>query len=76
MHQAYHASLIVQAGTYGVMVLFGVLPAAMVWSERYQQSTLTQIRAVPGGRVVLLGVGGTAVAIIVNEAVKSLLAMQ
>ena len=61
-----------KAGTYGVMVLFGVLPAAMVWSERHMQTTLTQIRVVPGGRPTLLLVGGTAVAIIVNEFAKSI----
>ena len=60
-------SVRIQAGTYGVLVLFGVLPAAMAWSERYSQTTLTQIRVVPGSKPVLLGVGGIAVAIIARE---------
>ena len=29
------------AGTYGVLTLFGLLPVAMAWSERYE------VRAVP-----------------------------
>jgi tyrosine-specific transport protein len=57
----------VQAGTYGVLVLFGVLPSAMTWSEREWKTTLTQIRVVPGGPPVLLGVGGIATAIIAHE---------
>ena len=66
------AGCVVQAGTYGVLVLFGVLPAAMVWRERFAlQSASTRIRAVPGGRPVLLAVGGFALAIIVHEMVTT-----
>jgi hypothetical protein len=61
----------VQAGTYGVLVLFGILPAAMAWSERYNGTTLTQIRIVPGGMVTLVGVGGIAAAVIVNELIET-----
>ena len=32
------------AGTYGVLVLFGLLPAAMAWSERYSETTLTRVQ--------------------------------
>jgi hypothetical protein len=35
-----------QAGTYGVLILFGVIPSAMIYSERYWQSTLTTIRTI------------------------------
>ena len=62
--------LCTQAGTYGVLVLFGIMPAAMVWSERYGQSTLTQIRVVPGGRAMLIGSGGIAAAIVADQLVK------
>lgn len=43
-------------GLYGVSVLFGVLPAAMVWRQRYSKDAglATLVRpAVPGGRVGL-----------------------
>jgi tyrosine-specific transport protein len=55
------------AGTYGVLVLFGLLPPAMAWSERYWKTTLTDIRVIQGGRPVLLAVGGVAAGIITNE---------
>ena len=31
------------AGTYGVLVLFGLVPAAMAWSERYCGTTLSRV---------------------------------
>lgn len=53
----------------GVLVLFGLFPVAMVWSERFSRppTTLTRIEIVPGGRPMLLLVGGTAAAIIGRE---------
>ena len=54
-----------------MLTLFGILPAAMAWSERYGDSTLTKIEIVPGGKPVLLLVGGTAAAIIVNEVAET-----
>ena len=61
-----------QAGTYGVMVLFGVLPVAMAWSERYAGTTLTQVRIVPGGKPVLVVMGSISVGIIANEVIQKL----
>ncbi len=61
------------AGTYGVLVLFGILPALMVYSERYGGTTLSQYQLVPGGRVVLGLVGGAAVMVIVNEIVTTVM---
>ncbi|KAK9846332.1 hypothetical protein WJX81_001708 [Elliptochloris bilobata] len=55
------------AGTYGVLVLFGVLPAAMAYSERYGDSTLTRFQVVPGGRASLVLVGALAGGVIVNQ---------
>ena len=55
------------AGTYGVLVLFGLVPAAMVWSERYNNTTLTTIRVAPEGRLVLLGTGAAAGAVILDQ---------
>ncbi|WOL06726.1 hypothetical protein Cni_G15460 [Canna indica] len=48
------------AGTYGVLVLFGVLPAAMSWSERYSKTSRTPSipPLVPGGRYALVTVVG------------------
>lgn len=57
------------AGTYGVLVLFGILPAAMCWSDRYSNSSpsvkLPQL--VPGGRITLSLVIGGAGYIILSE---------
>jgi hypothetical protein len=58
-----------QAGTYGVLVLFGVMPAAM-WSERSRQDAATMIRVVPGGKPMLLSGGSLAAAVVLNEAAK------
>jgi len=40
------------AGSFGAVVLFGVLPALMAWSGRYSKKISTK-PLVPGGRVVL-----------------------
>ncbi|XP_076882578.1 uncharacterized protein LOC143531077 [Bidens hawaiensis] len=57
------------AGTYGVLVLFGVLPAAMSWSDRYSGSSLSSSipELVPGGRFTLSLVLGGAGYVIVSE---------
>lgn len=63
----------VSAGTYGVMTLFGLLPAGMAWLQRYGGESGTgssagmKIELVPGGKLMLGGVGGFAVAVIVYE---------
>lgn len=41
------------AGTYGIAVLFGALPAAMAWSARSNVATKTFRPALPGGRPLL-----------------------
>lgn len=56
-----------------MLTLFGVLPAAMAWSERYGDTTLTKTQIVPGGRPLLLLVGGSAAVVIVKEASAALL---
>ncbi|XP_051134287.1 uncharacterized protein LOC127253650 isoform X2 [Andrographis paniculata] len=50
------------AGTYGVLVLFGVVPGAMAWSDRYSESSDSpKIPAlVPGGKFALALVMGGA----------------
>jgi tyrosine-specific transport protein len=62
------------AGTYGVLVLFGVLPAAMAWSERYTDTCLPPAvkPVVPGGRFTLAVVMGAAGLVITYEALNSL----
>jgi tyrosine-specific transport protein len=62
------------AGTYGVLTLFGIQPAAMAWSARYgsNSSMQAQQQIVPGGKVVLLAVGGAATGVILNEVVQLL----
>nr|TKS17255.1 uncharacterized protein D5086_0000015270 [Populus alba] len=61
------------AGTYGVLVLFGIIPAAMAWSDRYSSSS-TSIKLqqlVPGGKVTLSLVMGAAGFIILSEILEN-----
>lgn len=67
----FYAALDV-AGTYGVMTLFGLLPAAMAWSQRLPRSQsrpAPHTRLMAGGNAVLIGVGAIALAVIFNEIV-------
>lgn len=59
------------AGTYGVLVLFGMVPVAMVVSERYAGTTLCAIKVAPGGPAMLALTGLTAGGIILNEIITS-----
>lgn len=59
------------AGTYGVLVLFGILPAAMSWSDRYVVSSSTATQLVPGGKVMLSVVMGAAGYVIVSEIIEN-----
>ncbi|KAG2311824.1 hypothetical protein Bca4012_026315 [Brassica carinata] len=62
------------AGTYGVLVLFGILPAAMSWSDRYVVSPSTATSSpqlVPGGKVTLSIVMGAAGYVIISEVVEN-----
>lgn len=57
------------AGTYGVLLLFGIIPVAMVCSERYiENTTLTRDTLVPGGIPMLALLGCAATAIILDQA--------
>ncbi|KAL2535968.1 Tryptophan/tyrosine permease [Forsythia ovata] len=60
------------AGTYGVLVLFGVLPAAMSWIDRYSESSKSPNipLLVPGGRITLSLVIGGAGLVIISEIVE------
>ncbi|PQQ16239.1 uncharacterized protein Pyn_00815 [Prunus yedoensis var. nudiflora] len=64
------------AGTYGVLVLFGILPAAMSWSDRYSSSSpamkLPVPQLVPGGRLTLSLVLGGAACVIFSELLEKL----
>lgn len=50
------------AGGFGAVVLFGILPALMVWSGRYRKNLWTTTM-VPGGKAVLLLVIAFAVGV-------------
>jgi len=56
------------AGVYGILVLFGVVPACMAWGSRYGDAALdadeAAPEAVPGGRASLGAIAGFAAAII------------
>ncbi|CAN1145432.1 Tyrosine-specific transport system [Linum perenne] len=63
------------AGTYGVLVLFGILPAAMAWSDRYSRtSSLMKVQQelVPGGKVTLSLLIGGAGSVILSELVEKI----
>ncbi|EXB54671.1 hypothetical protein L484_022533 [Morus notabilis] len=62
------------AGTYGVLVLFGIIPAAMSWSDRYSASTLSTglPQLVPGGKFTLSLVIGGAGYVIFSEVLEKL----
>lgn len=65
------------AGTYGVMALFGLLPAAVAGVARRRRASSSSFSPpplVPGGDAVLFAVGGIAAAVIVNETVSRVLA--
>ncbi|KAJ3697558.1 hypothetical protein LUZ61_001263 [Rhynchospora tenuis] len=66
------------AGTYGVLVLFGVLPAAMSWSERYSSETqpLNLPTLVPGSKLTLSFVMGGALVVIFSEILKDISHLQ
>ncbi|XP_043721446.1 tyrosine-specific transport protein-like isoform X2 [Telopea speciosissima] len=61
------------AGTYGVLVLFGIFPAAMAWSDRYSESSPSPKlpTLVPGGRVTLSVVIVGAGFVILSEILKN-----
>ncbi|KVH87570.1 Tryptophan/tyrosine permease [Cynara cardunculus var. scolymus] len=63
------------AGTYGVLVLFGVVPAAMSWSDRYTSSSVSSNlqQLVPGGRFTLSLVIGGAGYVIISELIQNLM---
>ncbi len=54
------------AGGFGAIILFGILPALMVWSGRYVKK-IDNIRIVPGGRVMLTFILLISVAIIILQ---------
>lgn len=43
------------AGGFGAVILFGILPALMVWKGRYSQN-IASLQLVPGGKPLLLAV--------------------
>lgn len=54
------------AGAFGAVILFGILPALMVWKGRYGKERRQQ-RIMPGGRPLLLLIIGFALAVIVLQ---------
>ncbi|KAJ8559941.1 hypothetical protein K7X08_003999 [Anisodus acutangulus] len=58
-------------GTYGVLVLFGLLPAAMSWSDLESTQTPNLPPLVPGGKIALSLVFGGAALVILSEIVEN-----
>ena len=59
------------AGAFGAVILFGIIPALMVWTGRYRKK-LTEKPLVPGGRVVLVLVILFASAVFLLQLLKEL----
>jgi tyrosine-specific transport protein len=57
------------AGSFGAVILFGILPALMVWSGRYFKK-IDNIRIVPGGRLMLTLVLVISVAVIILQVIQ------
>jgi len=55
-----------KSGTYGVLSLFGILPAAMAWRQR--SADPAGVRLVPGGDAALAVIAAVSLAIIVANA--------
>lgn len=55
------------AGTYGIAVLFGLLPAAMAWRNRSGEATRGFQKLVAGGNPVLAGIALVPVALIASR---------
>ena len=78
MSFCHHIKLIdVFDNYFSVLVLFGILPAAMAWNERYNNVRLSArqltgtLLMVPGGRVVLGLIIGGASYVITSEFISS-----
>ena len=60
---------------FSVLVLFGVFPAAMSWSERYSDESEAPVPPiVPGGKLTLSVVMGGA--LLVSEVIKDVMQLQ
>jgi tyrosine-specific transport protein len=59
------------AGAFGAVILFGILPALMVWSGRYRNKIAGSV-LVPGGKITLIAVILFSCAIFVLELVHQL----
>ena len=61
------------AGTYGVMILFGIMPATMAYMQRYRLRMVpmtilpSPVNLVPGGKPVLISIAGISSAIILTQ---------
>lgn len=56
-----------------MLVLFGLIPPAMAWSERYGGTTLARQEAMPGGKPMLVAVAAAAAAVIADQLREALL---
>jgi len=57
------------AGAFGVSILFGVLPAVMVWQVRYSSEKKIE-QLVPGKKVMLVGMVSVAIAILCEHTLQ------
>ncbi|NJN22263.1 MAG: tyrosine transporter [Leptolyngbya sp. RL_3_1] len=55
------------AGTFGISVLFGIVPAVMTWKERYTTRTHATHSLVPGGKITLTVMIGLAMGVITQQ---------
>jgi len=56
------------AGTFGVLVLFGIIPPLMAWQQRYgEDASPVAPPALPGGRATLVAMATFAASIVAGE---------
>ncbi|MDA0267506.1 MAG: tyrosine transporter [Cyanobacteria bacterium] len=62
------------AGTFGISVLFGIVPAVMAWKERYPTQAHRQatLPLVPGGKITLMLMIGIAMGMIAEQVLAKL----
>ncbi len=70
MHPGVFLTALNYAGGIGAVILFGILPAAMVWSGRYHKGLGQQKPLVPGGKAVLVLVILFSCAVLILQATQ------
>ncbi len=71
IHPAVFLGALNYAGAFGAVILFGIIPALMVWKGRYNLGWTSE-RLVPGGKVTLAIVIAFATGVVVMQLLREL----